>query len=128
MTSTAESPLRAQGKGPGHGEVSCSFYRFRPGQDSCKSRGGRQQRKHSQACSEEKWEESGSTSHSPYSGAHTDFYCLIIAPPLFSMGILIQTHAFCGRDVDIVTQTAIQTHAFYGTDVQTVQLLRVLNL
>jgi len=45
-----------------------------------------------------------------------------------STGILIQTLAFCGRDVDIVTQTAIQTHAFYGTDVQTVQLLRVLNL
>ena len=45
-----------------------------------------------------------------------------------NMGILIQTHAFCGRDVDIVTQTAIQTHAFHGTDVQTVQLLSVLSL
>ena len=36
-------------------------------------------------------------------------------------GVLIQTHAFYGTDVDIVIQTVIQTHAFYGTDVQTVQ-------
>ena len=94
MYRTAESPLRAQGNGPGlklavlsHGEVSCSFDRFCSGQDKWKSREGRQQGKHSQACSEERWEESGSTSHSPYSGARTDLYCLIIAPWLFQYWI-----------------------------------------
>ena len=37
------------------------------------------------------------------------------------MGLLIQTHALYGTDVDIVIQTVIQTLAFYSTDVETVQ-------
>ena len=125
MTSTAESPLRAQGKGPGlklavlsHGEVSCSFYRFRPGQDSWKSRGGRQQRKH---VLKRNGKRAGLRAIAHILEHALTSIALSLLHYCSSMGFLIQTHAFCGTDVDIVIQTVIQTHAFYGTDVQTVQ-------
>ena len=116
MYRTAESALRPEGNGPGlklavlsHVEVSCSLYRFRPGQDNWKIWEGRRQGKHSQAWSEERWEESRCTSHGSHSGAYTDLYCCTIVPLLFQCWI-------CDTDACILLYRRRYRHTDRYTD------------